>query len=89
MFRSVRYSSSEKLRGVIVWSEFKEVFAAPSCQAAVRRFEAVLEKVEQLPKEVRTYVQEVKENFDRFVVHLQEEWVPSMTNSLERYDGHT
>ena len=89
VFRSVRYTDSEKLRGAVVWSEFKQVFAAPAYEAAVRRFEAVLDKVEQLPREVRGYVQEVKENFDRFALHLRDEWVPSTTNNLERYYGHT
>lgn len=89
VFRSVRYTDSEKLRGTIVWSEFKQVFAAPSYEAAVRRFEAVLDKIEQLPKELRSYVEEVKENFDRFALHLRDEWVPSTTNNLERYYGHT
>jgi len=89
VFRSVRYTGSEKLRGAIVWSEFKQVFAAPSYEAAVRRFEAVLDKVEQLPTEVRSYVEEVKENFDRFALHLKDEWVPSTTNNLERYYGQT
>ena len=89
VFRSVRYTDSEKLRGAIIWSEFKQVFSAPSYEAAVRRFEAVLDVVEQLPKELRAYVDEVKENFDRFAHHLREEWVPSTTNSLERYYGHT
>ncbi|WP_089385698.1 hypothetical protein [Halorubrum vacuolatum] len=89
MFRSVRYSDSEKLRGALVWSEFKQVFAAPSYEGAVRRFEAVLDKVEQLPTEVRGYVEEVQQNFDRFALHLRDEWVPSTTNNLERYYGHT
>ena len=89
VFRSVRYTELEKLRGAIVWSEFKQVLSAPSYEAALRRFEAVLDKIEQLPKEVRTYVEEVKENFDRFALHLRDEWVPSTTNNLERYYGHT
>ena len=89
VFENPRYSNQEKLHGAIVWSEFKQVFAAPSYEAGVRRFEAVLDKIEHLPKELRTYVEEVMENFDRFAVHLRDEWVPSTTNNLERYYGHT
>ena len=89
VFRSVRHSDAEKLHAAIVWSEFKSVFAARSYAAALRRFEAVLDKVEHLPSTVRTYVEEVMENFDKFALHLQDEWVPSTTNDCERYFGHT
>ena len=89
VFRSVRHSNAEKLHAAIVWSEFKSVFAAPSYVAALRRFEAVLDKVEHLPATVRTYVEEVMENFDKFLLHLRDEWVPSTTNNCERYFGHT
>ena len=89
VFRSVRHSDAEKLHAAIVWSEFKSVFAARSYSAALRRFEAVLDKVEHLPSTVRTYVEEVMENFDKFALHLQDEWVPSTTNDCERYFGHT
>ena len=89
VFRSVRHSDAEKLHGAIVWSEFKQVFAALSYPAALRRFEAVLDKVDHLPSAVRTYVEEVMENFDKFLLHLRDEWVPSTTNNCERYFGHT
>jgi len=89
VFQSVRYSDTEKLRGAIVWSEFKSVFAAPSYEVGLRRFEAVLDKIEPLPNELRIYIKQVMENFDRFAVHLRNEAVPSTTNNLERYYGHT
>jgi hypothetical protein len=89
VFQSVRYSDTEKLRGAIVWSEFKSVFATPSYQVGLRRFEAVLDKIKHLPNELQSYVKEVMENFDRFAVHLRDEAVPSTTNNLERYYGHT
>jgi len=89
VFQSVRYSETEKLHGAIIWSEFKRVFAAPSYEAGLRRFEAVLDKIEHLPSELQTYVKQVMENFDRFAVHLRDEAVPSTTNNLERYYGHT
>lgn len=89
VFKSVRYNNTERLRGALVWSEFKRVFAEQSYEAAVRRFEAVLDKIEHLPKELRTPVKEVMENFDTFVGHLRHEAVPSTTNNLERYYEHT
>lgn len=89
VFRSVRHSKTEKLHAAIVWSEFKCVFTAPSYAAALRRFEAVLDKVEHLPSAVRTYVEEMMENFDKFALHLRDEWIPSTTNNCERYYGHT
>ena len=89
VFQSLRYSDTEKLRGAIVWSEFKSVFAAPSYETGLRRFEAVLDKIEHLPSELRSYVEQVMENFDRFALHLRHEAVPSTTNNLERYYGHT
>jgi transposase-like protein len=89
VFQSLRYSDTEKLRGAIVWSEFKSVFAAPSYEAGLRRFEAVLDKLEHLPSELQSYVEQVMENFDRFALHLRHEAVPSTTNNLERYYGHT
>jgi IS1 family transposase len=89
VFERLRYTTKEKLHGAIVWSEFKRVFAAPSYEAGFRRFEAVLDNIEQLPSELQSYVEEVMENFDRFAVHLRNEWVPSTTNNLERYYGHT
>lgn len=89
VFESVRYTNKERLRGAIVWSEFKRVFAEQSYEAAVRRFEAVLDKIEHLPKELRTSVEEVMENFDTFLEHLRHEAVPSTTNNLERYYEHT
>lgn len=89
VFDNPRYANRKKLQGAIVWSEFKRVFAAPSYEAGVRRFEAVLDKIEHLPTELRSYVEEVMENFDRFAIHLRDEWVPSTTNNLERYYGHT
>ena len=89
VFESVRYTNTERLRGALVWSEFKQVFAAKSYEAAVRRFEAVLDKIEQLPKELRTAVTEVMEEFDTFLGHLRHEAVPSTTNNLERYYDHT
>jgi len=89
VFRSVRHSDAEKLHAAIVWSEFKSVFATRSYPAALWRFEAVLDKVEHLPSTVRTYVEEVMENFDKFLLYLRNEWVPSTTNNCERYFGHT
>jgi hypothetical protein len=89
VIQSLRYSDSEKLRAAIVWSEFKSVFAAPSYAAALRRFEAVLDKVEHLPPAVRDYVEEMMENFDKFAVHLRDEWVANTTNDCERYYSHT
>ena len=89
VFESVRYNNTERLRGAIVWSEFKSVFAAQSYEAAVRRFEAVLDKIEHLPKELRTPVKDVMEEFDTFLGHLRHEAVPSTTNNLERYYEHT
>jgi len=89
VLESVRYSSKERLRGALVWSEFKQVFAAKSYEAAVWRFEAVLDKIEQLPKELRTVVTDVMEEFDTFLGHLRHEAVPSTTNNLERYYDHT
>ena len=89
VFESVRYNNTERLRGAIVWSEFKRVFASQSYDAAIRRFEAVLDKIEQLPKELRTAVKDVMEQFDTFLGHLRHEAVPSTTNNLERYYGHT
>jgi hypothetical protein len=89
VFQSVQYSNAEKLHAAIVWSEFKSVFAAPSYVAALQRFEAVLDKIEHLPPAVRTYVEEVMENFEKFVVHLRDEWVPSTSNNAERYFSHT
>ena len=49
----------------------------------------MLDRIEHLPSELRTYVEQVMENFDRFAVHLRDEAVPSTTNNLERYYGHT
>jgi hypothetical protein len=89
VFESVRYNNTERLHGAIVWSEFKQVFAAQSYEAAVRRFEAVLDHIEHLPKELRTPVEDVMENFDTFLGHLRHEAVPSTTNNLERYYEHT
>jgi len=89
VFRSVRHSQTEKVRAAVVWSEFKQVFAAPTYERAVRRFEAVLDKVEQLPGKLRAYVEEVMGDFEKFALHLRDEWVPSTTNNLERYYGHT
>ena len=89
VFESVRYNNTKRLRGAIIWSEFKRVFAAQSYEAAVRRFEAVLDHIEHLPKELRTPVEEVMENFDTFLGHLRHEAVPSTTNNLERYYEHT
>lgn len=89
VFQSVRYSNAEKLHAAIVWSEFKSVFAASSYTAALQRLEAVLDKIEHLPPAVRTYVEEVMENVEKFVVHLRDEWVPSTSNNAERYFSHT
>jgi len=89
VFESVRYTNKERLRGAIVWSEFRRVFAELSYEAAVRRFEAVLDKIEHLPKELRTPVEEVMEKVDTFLGHLRHEAVPSTTNNLERYYEHT
>lgn len=88
-FEGVRYANAERLRGAIVWGEFKQVLASQSYEAAVRRFEAVLDKIEQLPKELRTVVKDVMEEFDTFLGHLRHETVPSTTNNLERYYDHT
>jgi hypothetical protein len=89
VFQSVRYSDAEKLHAAIVWSEFKSVFAAPSYAVAFRRFEAVLDKIEHLPPVIRKYVKEVMKNFDKFAIHLRDEWVPSTSNNVERYFSHT
>jgi len=70
-------------------SEFKRVFACRSYETAVRQFEAVLDHIEHLPKELRTCVEEVMEAFDTFLGHLRHEAVPSTTNNLERYYEHT
>jgi len=89
VFESVRYTNKERLHGAIVWSEFKRVFACRSYEMAVRQFEAVLDHIEHLPKELRTCVEEVMEAFDTFLGHLRHEAVPSTTNNLERYYEHT
>ncbi len=88
IFKSVRYPDLEKFHSAIVWSELKSVFAAPSYEGELRRFEAVLDKIEHLPSELRTYVEQVMENFDKFAVYLRDESVPSTTNNLERSDAN-
>lgn len=75
----------EKLHGGIGWSDVKSVFAVPSYEAGVRRFESVLNKIEHQPSELQTYVEQGMENFDRFAAHLRDEAVPSTTDNLERY----
>jgi hypothetical protein len=49
----------------------------------------VLDLIEHLPSELRTYVEQVMEIFDKFTVHLRDESTPSTTNNLKRYYGHT
>jgi hypothetical protein len=49
----------------------------------------VLDLIEHLPSELRTYVEQVMEIFDKFAVHLRDESTPSTTNNLKRYYGHT
>lgn len=49
----------------------------------------MLDKIEQLPTKLRKYVKEVMKNFDKFANHLRHEAIPSTTNNLERYYGHT
>jgi len=67
VFQSVQYSDTEKLRGAIVWSEFKSVFSAPSYEAGLRRFDAVLDKIEHLPSELQTYVQSITSDLSKSV----------------------
>ena len=60
-----------------------------SYEAAVRQFEAVLDHIQHLLKELRTPVEDVMEAFDTFLGHLRHEAVPSTTNNLERHYEHT
>ena len=88
-FNGVVDTDTEKRQAASVWGEFKSVFGEPAYGAGLRRFEAVLDRIEDLPSELRTFVEQVMENFDKFAVHLRHESVPSTTNNLERYYGHT
>ncbi len=84
VLKSVRYTNTERLRGAIVWSEFKRVFATQSYGTAVRRFKTVLDKIEYLPKKLRTPVEDMMEAFNTFPEHFRYKAVPSTTNNRSR-----
>jgi len=88
---SVRHSEKRKVRMAVVTSEFKQALRAQSYPAAVRRFEQVLKgaKFKPLPPKLEGYVQDVMEQFDTYVGHLRDEWVPSTTNDCEQYYSNT
>ena len=88
---SVRHSQQRKVRMAVVTSEFKQALRARSYPAAVRRFEQVLQaaKLKPLPPKVEGYVRDVMEQFDTYVGHLQDEWLPSTTNDCEQYYSNT
>lgn len=90
-FESVRNSEQRKVRMAVVTSEFKQALRAQSYPAAVRRFEQVLEedKLKPLPPKLEGYVQNVMEQFDTYVGHLRDEWLPSTTNDCEQYYSNT
>jgi len=88
---SVRHSSKRKLRMAVVTSEFKQALRAQSYQTAVRQFEEVLDesKLKPLPPKLEGYVCDVMEQFDTYVGHLRDEWLPSTTNDCEQYYSNT
>ena len=88
---SVHHSNQRKVRMAIVTSEFKQALRAQSYPAAVRRFEQVLDrdKLEPLPPKLEKYVSDVMEQFDTYVGHLRDEWIPSTTNDCEQYYSNT
>jgi hypothetical protein len=88
---SVRHSQHRKVRMAVVTSEFKQALRAQSYPAAVRRFEQVLDesKLNPLPPKLEGYVCDVMEQFDTYVGHLRDEWLPSTTNDCEQYYSNT
>ena len=88
---SVRHSTQRKVRMAVVTSEFKQALRAQSYPAAVRRFDQVIDKakLKPLPPKVEGYVQDVMEQFDTYVGHLRDEWLPSTTNDCEQYYSNT
>lgn len=88
---SVRHSHQRKVRMAVVTSEFKQALRAQSYPAAVRRFEQVLDesKLNPLPPKLEGYVCDVMEQFDTYVGHLRDEWLPSTTNDCEQYYSNT
>jgi hypothetical protein len=88
---SVRHSQQRKVRMAVVTSEFKQALRAQSYPEAVRRFEQVLDesKLNPLPPKLEGYVCDVMEQFDTYVGHLRDEWLPSTTNDCEQYYSNT
>ena len=88
---SVRHSEKQKVRMAVVTSEFKQALRAQSYPAAVRRFEQILDeaKLKPLPPKLEGYVEDVMEQFDTYVGHLRDEWIPSTTNDCEQYYSNT
>jgi hypothetical protein len=88
---SARHSKQRKVRMAVVTSEFKQALRAQSYPAAVRRFDQLIQKakLEPLPPKVEGYVQDVMEQFDTYVGHLRDEWLPSTTNDCEQYYSNT
>ena len=88
---SVRHKQKRKIRMAVVTSEFKQALRAQSYPTAVRRFEEVLDeaKLKPLPSKLEGYVCDVMEQFDTYVGHLRDEWLPSTTNDCEQYYSNT
>jgi len=88
---SVRHTQKRKIRMAVVTSELKQALRAQSYPTAVRRFEEVLDeaKLKPLPSKLEGYVCDVMNQFDTYVGHLRDEWLPSTTNDCEQYYSNT
>ena len=65
------------------------IFKSKKEKTAKNRFQKLLDKIDQLPEEIATFIEKLSKNLDKSLNHITNKLIPSTNNLIENYFGTT
>jgi hypothetical protein len=65
------------------------IFKSKKEETAKKRFQKLLDKIEQLPDEIAPFIEKLSKNIDTTLNHIKNKLIPNTNNLLENYFGTT
>jgi hypothetical protein len=82
----IKQSESESKEYEFYKNNISRMFKSKTTE---KRFEKILNNLEQLPPEISTFIKKLKNNFQKTIKHTQHKFLPSTNNLIELYYGIT
>jgi hypothetical protein len=69
--------------------QISRIFKSKKEETAKNRFQKLLDKIDQLPEEIATFIEKLSKNLDKSLNHIKNKLIPSTNNLIENYFGTT